>query len=74
MDGETTFMLGPAAEIDPGYPATLDIELEVPSRVVSVRTVEGERLLSKRIGSSETRVRVWTNREREPDEVRIGLG
>jgi hypothetical protein len=74
IDGETTFMIGPAVEIDPGYPAALDTVLETPSRMVSVTTVEGDTLLSESIGGRATRVRVWSNREREPEEVRIGLG
>jgi hypothetical protein len=74
MDGETTLLIGLAVEVDPGYPAVLDIVLETPSRTVSVTTVEGEILLSGSIGVRSTRVRVWSNREREPDEVRIGLG
>jgi hypothetical protein len=74
MDGETMFVLGPASKVDPGGPSAFDGTIATPSRKVAVTTVEGEAILVTAVPDTKTRVRVWTNRTREPDRVMIGVG
>jgi hypothetical protein len=74
MDGETEMVLGPAAEVDPGGKPAFDGIIATPSRKVAVTTVEGEAILVTAVPDTKTRVRVWTNRTREPDRVLIGVG
>jgi hypothetical protein len=73
MDGETEVVLGSASEVDPDGLA-FDGTLATPSRKVVVTTVEEETVLKTTVPDIVTRVRVWTNRTREPDRVMIGVG
>jgi hypothetical protein len=74
MDGETMIRLGPAAEVDPGSRPAFEMILSTPTRTVAVMTIEWVTLLKAGVPASSTRVRVWTNRSRWPDNVLIGLG
>lgn len=73
QDGETEVTLGPADEIAPGHVPAYDGELETPHRVVTISTVEGEAVLEASVPERSTRVRVWVNRPREPDVIKVGL-
>jgi hypothetical protein len=73
QDGETEVTLGPAREVDPGSFAAFDRLLETPNRTVVVSTVDGDTVLEARVPRSMTRVRIWVNRPKEPDQVVIGL-
>lgn len=73
MDGTTMFALGSGAEVDPGREVAFDGTIDTPSRRVAIATVEGERVLEQQVAGQRTRVRVWTHRVREPDEVMVGL-
>jgi hypothetical protein len=74
MDGETEIELGSAAEVDPNGPLAFDGTIATPSRKVVISTVENERILETTVPGIRTRVRVWTNRAREPDRVVVGVG
>jgi hypothetical protein len=74
MDGETEVVPGSAAEVDPGGLPAFDGTIATPSRKVVVTTVEEETVLKTTVPDIATRVRVWTNRTREPDRVMIGVG
>lgn len=74
MDGETELTLGNANEVDPGVRAAFDGNLETPNRTVVVSTVERKEVLSAKVPSVMTRVRIWVNHANEPDKVTIGIG
>lgn len=74
MDGETEVVLGSASEVDPGGFPAFDGTIATPSRKVVVTTVEEEIVLETPVPDVTTRVRIWTNRMREPDRVKIGVG
>jgi len=74
MDGETHIILGNADEV--GFPEApiFDGILKTPTNVVVVSTVEHDSILEATVPLRETRVRVWTNRALDPDEIAIALG
>lgn len=74
QDGESEVVLGPAKDIHPGRSPAFDGQLEVPHRVVTISTVEGEIVLEAPVADRRTRVRIWVNRPRDPDEIIVGLG
>lgn len=74
MDGETKFTMGLAADIGLNDDPTYDGTLATPSGIVVISTVEWKKLLETEVPTSRTRLRIWTNRAREPDRVIIGLG
>lgn len=73
IDGETEITLGPAAEIDPGCPPAFDGQLQAPSGRLQIVTVEWKPLLTAVATSSNTKIRIWTNRLRFPDRIVIGF-
>jgi hypothetical protein len=73
QDGETKVALGPDREVDTGRVAAFDGMLETPNRAVVVSTVECEIVLELPVPNTRTRVRIWVNRPKEPDDVVIGL-
>lgn len=73
IDGETEIKLGPAAEVNPGNPAAFDGQLGTPSGRLQVVTVEWKPLLEAAVRTAKTRVRIWPNRPRFPDQIIIGF-
>ena len=74
MDGETQITLGPALEVGSvGFPV-FDGTIKTPTSTVVVSTVEDEELLAAAVPSRETRIRVWTNRTMDPDEIVVAWG
>jgi hypothetical protein len=73
-DGPTKIKMGEAREVDPGERPAFDGILATPTRTVAVTTVEVDRVLVSNVPALRTRIRIWTNRQREPDNVVIGLG
>ena len=74
MDGETKITLGLALETElPGAPV-FDGVLKTLTNIVLVSTCEHETIIKAEVPSRETRVRIWTNRTQEPDEITIALG
>jgi hypothetical protein len=74
MDGETEITLGPAGSVAPNGPPAFDGDLETPSGVVVVSTVDYEEVLCVPTPTPRTRVRIWVNHPTEPDRIVIGLG
>lgn len=74
MDGETDITLGVATDVDPGTPPVFDGKLETPNLSVVVSSVEWNTILWAQVMNKQTRIRIWTNRSREPDKVVIGIG
>jgi hypothetical protein len=73
MDGETTFKLGSARELDPGTPPVFLSILKTPGLMVALETVEGARVLEMPTLRRESTIRIWTNRANQPDEVFVGV-
>lgn len=74
IEGETEIVLGPVSEVAlPSKPA-LDQNLETPARKVAISTIVWKKLLEADVTSITTRVRIWTNSARWPDQVIVGLG
>lgn len=72
-DGETEFTLGTLAELDRSeQPAYVGI-LKTPSRRVAVRSILGRCLLDTAVSGELTRLTIWVNDPREPDEVVIAV-
>ena len=74
MDGETRLTLGPATEVGMAGPPVFDGTIKTPTRGVLVSTVEHEEILAAAVPSFETRIRIWTNRTVDPDEIVIAWG
>lgn len=74
MDGDTDITLGLAGEVDPGKKPDFDAPLETPTRTVVVSTAELATLLKANVPNLRTRIRIWTNRPREPDKVIVVIG
>jgi hypothetical protein len=73
MDGETDVTLGRGTEVDPGMTPVFDGILDTPSRAVVVGTSERKNVLRSTTESTNTRIRIWTNRRIEPARVIVGL-
>jgi hypothetical protein len=72
-DGPTAVTLGRSREVAPKGQPAFDGNLPTPSGVVSITLVGGREVLHEAVLAKSTRVRVWTNRTNEPDEVIVGL-
>ena len=73
QDGTTTVILGELHDLDPGEAPAFEADLETPNRVVAVSTVEGEIVIKAEVSMTRTRMRIWLNDRRWPDEIRIGI-
>jgi hypothetical protein len=73
-DGITEIVVGdlPEAESVGGKLAFVG-QIDTPSRVLTVQTVVGKKLLEREVPGATTHVRVWTNGARDTDKVIIGL-
>lgn len=72
-DGETTFMLGQTHDVDPGHPPLFQGKLKTPSRRIALEAIDRRTVLEAPVSEQETMVRIWTNRECEPDKVVVGF-
>lgn len=72
-DGETEFTLGRVREVDPGRPPVFEGKLKTPTRKISLESVDGRTVLEASVPQLETKVRIWTNHESEPDNVIVGF-
>jgi hypothetical protein len=73
QDGETKVTLALSDEIELPGPPAFDGALETPNKIVTISTVEGDRILQASVSTVRTRVRIWMNRSLEPDDIIIGL-
>jgi hypothetical protein len=73
-DGPTKITMGPVQEVDPGEHPAFDGILATPTRTVAVTTVEADGVLVANVPALRTRIRIWTNRPKEPDNVVVGFG
>ena len=72
-DGPTEIMIGPANEIGPNLDPLFDGQLETPSTIVVVSSVDRKTFLSEKVSEARTRVRIWPNHDKWPDKIIIGL-
>ncbi len=73
IDGETDIAFGSADEVRQEWPPIFDGVLKTPGRKIALETVEGDQILAMATETTETLVRIWTNRPLCPDRVRIGV-
>lgn len=74
-EGETTITLGQIEELPPqAEPPGFDGVLNTPEYHVELFDANIPEILSMGVTSTRTRVRIWMNRPRCPDEVIIALG
>jgi hypothetical protein len=74
MDGKTEITMGSAGEVDPGQKPDFDSAIATPTRTIVVSTVELKTVLEASVPTLQTRIRIWTNRPKEPDKVIVGTG
>lgn len=74
MDGKTEITIGLADEVDPGKKPEFDGTLATPTRTIVVSTAESEMVLEANVPTVQTRMRIWTNRPKEPERVIVGIG
>lgn len=74
MDGETDLTVSTSSEDVLEDAPRFDGVIDTPSRVLQVITSHLEVLMRFDVPSHFTRVRVWTNRLREPDRILVVLG
>ena len=74
MNGDTTVTLGNAARVGSPRTPVFDGVIKLPTRNLVVSTVEDNGILFDTLPTDETRLRIWTNRALDPDEVVIGWG
>ena len=72
IDGEAEFILGPSDEVDPGYEASFDGEIETPTKKLVITSVEENKILQAEVPGIVTRVRVWRNHPLWADQVVVG--
>jgi hypothetical protein len=73
MDGETEIVLGRSGDLSQNDTPAFDGMIDTPQKKLTVSTSELDILLTAEVSAAQTRVRVWTNRSREPDHVAIGF-
>ena len=74
MDGETQITIGPETEVGLASAPIFDGMIKTPTHRVVVSTVEDQEVVAAAVPSRETRIRVWTNKTDEPDEIVIAWG
>lgn len=73
-EGETTIMMVPSWSVARPDIPVFDGMLDTPTGQVVVSMVDRTVLLESRSGETRTRIRVWTNDAKQPDEVLIAFG
>src|SRR5262245_41916140 len=71
QDGETKITFGYPLNRD--QQPTFDGFLDTPHRTVAAWIVPWEKVLETRVSMTRTRIRIWTNHSREPDDICIGV-
>jgi hypothetical protein len=74
VDGETRIAIGSPGQLSVTGKLVLDSHLPTPSRLVRFNIVPGKTILEQEVSGTTTRVRVWVNDPKEPNDITIGLG
>jgi hypothetical protein len=72
LDGPTDLHLA-AMEITPGHKLVFDGYVETPNRYLAFCTILLEEIIATKTWGLQTRVQVWANDPREPDDIRVFL-
>ena len=72
-EGPTTITLGPSNQVSRSNSPIFDGILETPSRTIVLQLVDCTEVARAVAGRTKSRVRIWTNRSVEPDEVVVGI-
>lgn len=72
-DGGTKITLGPEDAVDPGYEPVFEGGIETPSRILEVQSIVGTTILRTEVQDPQTRVAIWVNDPKEPDEITVGI-
>jgi hypothetical protein len=72
-DGPTDLTFGTGDEVRGDGPLTCELVLKTPGRQIAVEGVEGDGIFSMATKATETRIRIWANRDWLPDKVIIGI-
>ena len=73
IDGETSFTMGKREQVDPGKRPIWETYLKTPDFKVVLETVEGHRLIEMKTDRQQSKISIWSNRAKEPDDVTIGV-
>jgi hypothetical protein len=73
FEGETDLTLGPGSEVAVDHAPVFDGTLKTPGHRIVLETVWHDPVLEMATFSTETRVRIWTNRLVTPDDVIVGI-
>ena len=73
VDGSTKVTIGDIDLVNPGYEPAFDGEIETPSKALEIQSVLGTKLLNALVQGERTRVAIWVNDSREPDEIIVGI-
>ncbi len=71
VDGETTIVLTDQEDCANNQNPSFDGTLRVPTREISVCSVDDEKLITLSVVSEASRIRIFTNDPSEPDRVVI---
>jgi hypothetical protein len=72
-DDDIRFTIGLEHHLHTNGRPILDHVLETPQGRVGIWTTEFRKLLEQKVPTTRTRVRIWGNRLKDPDDVVIGL-
>lgn len=72
LDGPTDLHLA-ATKITPDHKLVFDGYVETPNRYLAFCTILAEEIIAAKTWGLRTRVQVWANDSREPDDIRVFL-
>ena len=70
-DGETTFVMGPRAELTPVGELRFRGRIQTPNMSVAICDVSLTAILELSVSGTSTAIEVWSNAESEPDQVTV---
>jgi hypothetical protein len=73
-EGDTHLTVSTSEDDAPAVPPRFECYLDTPSRLLQMSTSEREILTKCQVASHKTRIRVWSNDPKFPDDVFILLG
>jgi hypothetical protein len=73
VDGPTQVTLGTIEDVRPSGPQVFEGTLKTPGFKIALETAEGDSILDMPTKMAETRVRIWANRDRAPNDLVVGI-
>jgi hypothetical protein len=74
VDGPTDFVLGKSEEVAPNEDPAFDGLLDTPTKSLIIATVLDDIVLEDKVADLNTRVRIWVDHPRWPQNVIVGWG